>query len=413
MLADRIKCGIIRANRADWEHSVADNSVIQKMVWRIRVFVASPGDVEDERRGVPSVIARVNERQALRQGILLDPWLWEMDAVPGIGRVQEQINPNLDEAAVVILVLWNRLGTPSGKAQSGTVEEFERAVERYGRTGWPRVLVYYCNRASTLETEDQLAQRELVLQFKKDHSKDVLAASFDTLEDFDEQLETHLGAVVDDIAAVPLTGQAPQSYRKLLYVKVTCLRQKKAGATAFYQRTVDRLPADDRMVQVYDEAVYYTLEMFSEKKKPGPRTERTQGVVDPRMVIPLKNPLVFSDEDAGLIPQTVQMEVNEECDTLLTVSHFENGMQGKDQYFATRISEDAQQARIIVDFSSVPDAKRFVIPGAAYLVTSAGEVDAKIEPFGESMYMASCENAKEGDLLKMTFTFDWMKLEQN
>jgi hypothetical protein len=77
------------------------------------------------------------------------------------------------------------------------------------------------------------------------------------------------------------------------------------------------------------------------------------------------------------------------------------------RHAATRIAEDAEYARLIVDFSSIPEARRFVLPRAAYLITAAGPQDAKIVPFGESIFMVSCENAKEGDLLKMCFTFDW------
>jgi hypothetical protein len=71
--------------------------------------------------------------------------------------VQGQIDRYLDDAAKVVLILWNRLGTPTGEAASGTVEEFERAVDRFHKSGWPRILVYYCNRKSTLETESEIA----------------------------------------------------------------------------------------------------------------------------------------------------------------------------------------------------------------------------------------------------------------
>jgi len=76
------------------------------------------------------------------------------------------------------------------------------------------------------------------------------------------------------------------------------LREKHPGAVPLYERIVDRLDGDDRLVPV------------SEKKKPSQRTDRSRGVVDPRMVVPLKNPLVYSDRDAALVKQAAQMEVN-------------------------------------------------------------------------------------------------------
>lgn len=119
---------------------------IGPMLRRLRVFVASPGDVKAEREKAIEVIEHVNKNVALAKGVLLDPWLWEVDADPIIGRAQESINTKLDEAAMVILILWNRLGTPTGKADSGTVEEYEGAVRRFSLTKWPRILTYYSQR---------------------------------------------------------------------------------------------------------------------------------------------------------------------------------------------------------------------------------------------------------------------------
>jgi hypothetical protein len=387
---------------------LADDSVIQKTVRLIRVFIASPSDVSDERNRVCDVIKRVNERHARGEGILLEPWLWEMDAVPDIGRVQGLINPSLDSAAVFVMILWNRMGSPSGVAPSGTIEEFERALDRRNKTGWPRMLVYYCNRPSNL-SEDQLEQKGSVLRFQKAHSSDVLAATYNTPEEFETKLETHLDAVVDEIAAVPLVRPGHHGYRKVLYIQVTHMTNRSApGATPFYVRAIDRLVGDNRNVPVFDEAVYYTLEMFSDTLRPDPRKDRTSGVLDPRMVVPLRNPLKFSDQEESQVPQTVAMEVNEDCDTLLTVSHFVNGLQGDDQYLASRVAEDAEYLRIIADFSSIPDAKNLVIPGRAFVRTATGEErDATVSPFGDSIYLISCENPKKGELLRFNLSFNW------
>jgi hypothetical protein len=73
---------------------------IGPMLRRLRVFVASPGDVKSERVKATEVINRINAQIGLAKGILLDPWLWEVDAPPDIGEVQQSINKYLDEAAV-------------------------------------------------------------------------------------------------------------------------------------------------------------------------------------------------------------------------------------------------------------------------------------------------------------------------
>lgn len=366
---------------------------------RVRVFVASPGDVKAEREKATEVIEHLNKNVAMAKGVLLDPWLWEVDADPIIGRAQESINTKLDEAAIVILILWNRLGMPTGEAASGTVEEYETAVRRFSKTGWPRILTYYSQRRGKPLNAEENAQRQKVLEFQKQHPE-IFTAAYSTTAEFAEKLESHLGHLVNEIAA----PQGPlRRYRKLLYVKVTYLRERITGAPPVYCRNVERLAEDVRMVDVYDEAVYYTLELFPAKKKPERRTDQSSGAVDPRMIIPLKYPLVFGDKYAARAVNTAQMELDGETDTLLTISHFENGLQGNEQEFATRVEEDAEYARMIVDFSSIPDASRLVLPGAAWVRRQGRDEAVQVVTLGESVYMVSCEDAKAGDYLGMNF----------
>jgi hypothetical protein len=342
----------------------------------------------------------VNKNVALAKGVLLDPWLWEMDAVPAIGRAQESINAKLDEAAIVILILWNRMGMPTGNADSGTVEEYERAVRRFSQTGWPRILTYYSQRERGPLKPEENAQQQKVLKFKE-HHPEIFSVEFSTTTEFAEKLEAHLFQLVDEIAA---PARPVRRYRKLLYVKVTYLREKAAGTAPVYRRNVERLAEDVRTVDIYDEAVYFTLELFPSKKKPTRRTHQSGGVVDPRIIIPLKYPLVFGDKYAARAANTAQMEVDGETDTLLTISHFENGLQGNEQEFASRVEEDAEYARMIVDFSSIPDARRLVLPGRAWVRRGEKDEDAQVVTLGESMYMISCEDANAGDYLGMSFT---------
>ena len=158
------------------------------------------------------------------------------------------------------------------------------------------------------------------------------------------------------------------------------------------------------MVDVYDEAVYYTLELFPSRKKVDRRTDQSSGVVDPRMMIPLQYPLTSGDKFAGRAANTAQMDVTGETDTLLTVSHFVNGLQGTEQEFASRVEEDAEYARMIVDFSSIPDADKLVQQRSAWVRRDGKDQAATADSLGQSIYLVSCESAKAGDYLGMSFT---------
>jgi len=225
----------------------------------------------------------------------------------------------------------------------------------------------------------------------------------------------------------PKTQSQPRSFRKLLYVKVNFLSNQKAAAAPFYQRKVARLDGPDRLVPVYDEAVYYTLKLFSGKQTVVREQEHSSGVVDPRLVIPWSNQPEFQ-HGMGPVKQLVDIESSETSDTMLSVSHFLNGLQAPDTKlcgspdedgdpegapslhgFCTFADEDAETLRLVVDFSSIPNARALIPMPRVKLMVDGQTVDrgddVKCEQCGESVYMALCKNAKKASLLAMCFTF--------
>jgi hypothetical protein len=94
-----------------------------------RVLIASPSDVEEERDAVVSVIQAWNDLHSRSREIVLLPLRWETHTAPEFGtRPQEVINRAIvDDCDLVVGIFWTRLGSPSGKADSGTIEEIERA----------------------------------------------------------------------------------------------------------------------------------------------------------------------------------------------------------------------------------------------------------------------------------------------
>jgi formylglycine-generating enzyme required for sulfatase activity len=165
-----------------------------------RVFVASPGDVRPERELVSAVIEQVNGAIGRELSIHLESWLWDMDATPNAGEPQDLINPELDKAHIVIVIFWNRLGTPTLRADSGTVEEFTRAFERWQQKKSPRLMVYFCERPVYLKTAQERTQSLLVSTFREGISGRVLAQSFQDTHDFERRLLRDLSEVCREIA---------------------------------------------------------------------------------------------------------------------------------------------------------------------------------------------------------------------
>jgi hypothetical protein len=120
---------------------------------RLSIFVASPGDVQDERERIHRVVEEMNQPGALadQYGLTLQVLDWR-DAIPGAGRPEGVILDQLKLKSwdIFIGVLWHRFGSPTGGQDSatgrlydsGTEEEFRLAYRAWQETGRPHILTY-------------------------------------------------------------------------------------------------------------------------------------------------------------------------------------------------------------------------------------------------------------------------------
>jgi formylglycine-generating enzyme required for sulfatase activity len=108
----------------------------------VKILVASPSDVPEERKIAQEVISEWNNSNAEERKVTLQALLWELDAAPETGeRTQEIINKQIvDLCHFAIGIFCTRIGTDTGVAPGGAVEEVER-VMRMGK----RVMLYFSN----------------------------------------------------------------------------------------------------------------------------------------------------------------------------------------------------------------------------------------------------------------------------
>lgn len=154
----------------------------------IPVMIASPGDVAEEREIIRSVIHDWNDVNAHASKVVLTPVGWETHSSPELGmRAQELINSNLlEDCDLLIGVFWTRLGTPTGEAKSGTVEE----IERHSKAGKP-AMIYFSSKPVAPESMDPTQYAE-VTSFKT-HCKSLgLVDFFDNAEQFKEKFSKQL-----------------------------------------------------------------------------------------------------------------------------------------------------------------------------------------------------------------------------
>ena len=198
-------------------------------------------------------------------------------------------------------------------------------------------------------------------------------------------------------------------YHKLQYVKVVSLTDRSKMPAPVYTRCVGRLKPEDRNVPVYDEAVYYTLERFPEKRKLTTRTNSSSGAIDPRMIIPWQEKFFNTFTDGMSVPGTVNFVLKDETDTFLSVCHYANGLQRSQESFTTITYEKTNDIRLIVDLSSIPSIDRIIVDTPiAVIVRADGKAQEQFDAqlLSPGVYTVTCNDAMPDDALKIIFNFD-------
>ena len=188
----------------------------------LRVFLASPGDVAQERVLALRVLEDLQYEPLLRGQITVETVAWDK---PGAGAPmlatltpQEAIKqglPKPSECDIVITIFWSRMGTPlpaeyqksdGNRYLSGTEWEYLEALEAAERAGKPEILVYRRSEKIALDPddhafEDKTAQWRQVKNFfaaflNPDGSIKRSWNDYPTPEAFQKDLRLHLQALI-------------------------------------------------------------------------------------------------------------------------------------------------------------------------------------------------------------------------
>jgi len=184
-------------------------TVSEKYLKRTSVFIASPGDLNAERSIFPDVIEKVNRIKAKSEGILLEAVGWE-DTLPGKGRPQEKINKDVKSSHLIVMLLWKRWGTPTGKYSSGFEEEYEIACAND-----KEIWLYFRDIPDDM-LADPGEQLQKVLEFrnKVEIEKEFLFKRYEEGNAWKEQLFEDLCRWLDDLPPItpPATLPGPDTF---------------------------------------------------------------------------------------------------------------------------------------------------------------------------------------------------------
>jgi hypothetical protein len=143
----------------------------------LRMFLASPGDLQDERRAGRTVVDEVN-RVVSELDWLVQLLGWE-DTLPGAQRAQELINVDVRRCHLFVGMLWKRWGSHTGKFTSGFAEEYAIARELNGLQGpgLPEIWLFFKQipQADRDAPDEQLRQvtafQESIMQARQPFAK--------------------------------------------------------------------------------------------------------------------------------------------------------------------------------------------------------------------------------------------------
>jgi hypothetical protein len=181
----------------------------------VRVFLASPGDVAEERKIAREVLEEVNHTAARDRRMVFQVQGWDSDSYPGYGAdgqaiVNRQIG-EMSEYDLFVGIMWNRFGTETPRAGSGTEEEFDRASESFQNSGRPDIWLYFRRAPIDLDSEEKLEQKAKVLAFRKRVQSAGLTGEYSTPEEFRRVFHGHVVRwLADTTRQVPEPPPTPQ-----------------------------------------------------------------------------------------------------------------------------------------------------------------------------------------------------------
>src|ERR1700741_876060 len=196
----------------------------------LRTFLASPGDVANEREIVNNVVAELNLVWGEFLGVQLELVRWETHAFPGVsGYPQSVINEQIGAYQIFLGIFCSRFGTPTPAADSGTEEEFNRAFELHVRTnGRVAIMLYF--KSAPPPNGSETKQLRALSEFRRNvATKGVLYWTFPDEGHFASLVRLHLSrqlqswyrrAATGEMLATPLASAAAELDREVSATRI-------------------------------------------------------------------------------------------------------------------------------------------------------------------------------------------------
>ncbi len=163
--------------------------------------MASPYDTIEERDYMENIIDELNHTNSSKS-FRLELIKWETHSTPSIGEYSQQVvNKTIgDEYNIFVGLLWQRFGTPTPNAGSGTEEEFDRAIDRYRSNPQDVKILFYFKQDPILPNQIDVEQINKINEFREKLKElGVMYWEYQGLENFGAFIRIHLSKIINEL----------------------------------------------------------------------------------------------------------------------------------------------------------------------------------------------------------------------
>lgn len=153
----------------------------------VKIFIASSKELEQDRREIELLIARINYSWVEQKEIYLKPVIWEdfLDVMSKT-RLQDEYNKEIVKCDIFLMLFQSKVG-------KFTLEEFKTAVGEFKANNRPFIFTYFKDLAVTqAQSSDELA--ESLQKFQKLLSKlGHFKSTYKNIDEFKYKFKDQLG----------------------------------------------------------------------------------------------------------------------------------------------------------------------------------------------------------------------------
>lgn len=320
----------------------------KKSYTKIRLFIASPGDVTPERDRLLKVVQEFNQPNGFldEHGLTLQALDWRSHVAPLMGRPEAVVLEQLPVETwdIFIGLMWSRFGTATGALDpqtgfsfdSGTEEEFTLAYHAWQKTQRPQILFYHCVRdipQRKLDITQYQRLKEFLKEFSPDGKHPGFVQEFETTDDFASRVRLDLERLLlklrpvetsPSVSAVQTVAHEPARQRYL----DTMIKTHQHLPVAGFETNL-RIPIPLEKVYVTLKARMAELEHAREpgsRKRGSVRHKTSASSVEPL------TGLAQSDQTVS-VQQAVQFALQREYDGLVLLGYPGAGKTTLTKYF--------------------------------------------------------------------------------